>query len=98
MILCLLDKIPDIDKSVKIFEIYSFGIIDTRISACYYTIKFNDKIRKIKTDKEIEIGKWIRFYGRIVDDIIKCEFTEILDGIDMNLVIKCIDKCTNISS
>lgn len=89
MILRLLNKIEPDDLA---FKIYSIGIVDSKISPHVFSIKYLNKTIKLNVMSDLVIGKWIRFYGKEANGVIKCDFFEILDGIDINLMIKCIEK------
>lgn len=72
-------------------KIYTIGFVKEKIKHNLYILSYEKIEVKIVTQKSLEIGDWIRIYGRKMEnDCIDCEFIEILYGIDINLMFKFI--------
>jgi hypothetical protein len=71
---------------------YSFAIITECSAKNTYKVKFKEAYALIHTASILNTGDWIRFYGSYDGKIIKCEFVEILNGVDINILIKLINK------
>lgn len=79
-------------ENVSGYKVYSVALVKGRVTANTYTVGYEDAECKIHTQKILGAGKWIRFHGHYDGELIVCDFVEVLDGIDVGLLIKCIKR------
>lgn len=70
--------------------LYSIGVIEEKIDVNLFKIRFEDVSVMIYTKEQLKKGDWIRFYGTKKDEVIICNFVQILYDFDPKLLIRCI--------
>lgn len=89
MLLCLLDNLS---PNTIDHRIYSIATVEEKIGGNIYRIRYKGSEYRLCSNVPIESNKWVRFHGRYNGNMIICDFIEILEGIDINLLIKCIER------
>jgi len=69
-------------------EIYTFACIQEHISPNLYKAGFEDQSAILFTKEKLDVNDWIRFCGKEENGEVKCEYIEILNGYDINLIVK----------
>lgn len=83
-------------KPIMLFKALSFPIPSTVYSIAYvkkkearnkYIVEYKKIEICVQTQIQLEIGQWIRFYGRRMNEKdVCCDYVEILNGFDVNIV------------
>lgn len=68
--------------------IYTFACIQEHISPSLYKAGFEDQSVILFTKERLDVNDWIRFYGKEENGEVKCEYIELLNGYDINLIVK----------
>lgn len=88
MFLRLMDSSPGPDM-------YSFGCIKAKLPRSRYLVKYRKEAVEIQFKQHLEIGSWVRFYGKKSENYIKVIYLEVLHNIDINLLVAAVSTLEN---
>ncbi|KAI5177580.1 hypothetical protein PAEPH01_2477 [Pancytospora epiphaga] len=78
-------------------RIYSIAMVKEWESENLWNIQYKDTKLVIKTSEKLVVSSWIRFCGILRAGVIICDFVEVLNGIDMEVLLKCLRKLSKAS-
>ena len=75
-------------------HIYTYGLIRSRKGPYLYVVEDGNTSIEIFTKARVDIGMWVRFYGLCEGRTVDCEFIAPLNGVNIDVLRKCISAKT----
>lgn len=72
--------------------VYTFAMVESKIGKNSFIVGFEGTTIEIYTKERIQCGEWVRFFGKLVQGVIFCEFVSVLHNVDIKLLIKCLER------
>ncbi|AHL30142.1 uncharacterized protein Eint_081405 [Encephalitozoon intestinalis ATCC 50506] len=80
-----------LDRPIEGKTIYSFGKVESRLGSGRYKVVFKERSIIMATEKQLDIGSWVRMYGMFRSGILRTIFVGGLSGVDINVLERAIE-------
>lgn len=79
-------------------RIYSIAMVADKAAEYVWKVRYGKAEALIRARQPLAPGSWVRFCGSVHSGIVVCDFVEVLDGIDVELLLRCIRRLSQVSS